>query len=248
MEDRMQSSIRRLWLQHPSVAVICGMLLFIAVSGLLASGVIFYETFRSGDFLSRPICLTNGCVSAFASNFDQVFFILKFTLDLSVAVATAGGIVVALLSYLTSVRVAALTNHVSHLNLFQQYITLEIQKRDRLAPSCVDGLRLYNMIFFLSREGSTEISPAYIKYLHGLNDLIATANNQARRGDPSAFRYKPHQQRMRDYLANAGITVYMAPRNDFYEVEGQLFELIDTVNQCMCYSNQVPKLTDRAYI
>ncbi len=224
-----------------SLLIVAAVGFCIALGGFLITGVTT-ETFN------LPLCLRNECIKRFTENFDQSFVVAKATLDLLVALATAGGIVVALLSYLNSASTAALTNHIAHFSIFQNYVTNEILKRKRISVTSVDTLVWYNLIFATSRSGKTDVSSTYISFVKELNDLITKSNTQAEKATEGSFRYKPHQERIRDQLKKAGIEVFLCPRNDFFEMEGQLFSLIDRVNQSFCYSNAVPQLLDRKYI
>ncbi|MQM32091.1 MAG: hypothetical protein CRU78_16905 [Candidatus Accumulibacter phosphatis] len=164
-----------------------------------------------------------------------------------VALATTGGIIVALLSYLNSASATALTNHIAHFTIFQDYVSNEIAKRRGISPGSIDILVLYNLIFSTSRNGKTDVSDGYIDFVCQLNALIDFSNEQAQRAKEGSFRYKQHQERIRDHLMGAGLTVSFAPRNDFFETEGQVFALIDRVNQSFCYSASVPVLIPRKY-
>lgn len=53
--------------------------------------------------------------------------------------------------------------------------------------------------------------------------------------------------KIRDHLIDSGVTMFLSPRNDFFEVEEQIFSLIDRVNQSFCYSGDVPLLKKKKY-
>lgn len=223
-------------------------LAIIATIGISLSIITFIGNGINYDIFLRPICLTKNCANDFIEQFMPSFVIAKGTMDFLVAIATTGGIVVALLSYLTASGTAALTNHISHFSVFQNYVIAEVSKRTRVDLASIDTLVLYNCIFSESRSGRTDISNNYINFVKELNSLIEKSNTQAERAIEGAFRYKQHQERIRDQLQKCGIVVFLSPRNDFYEMEGQLFSLIDRVNQSFCYSNSVPALIHRKYI
>lgn len=223
-------------------------LLFCAAIGFGLSLITTVYTGIKDGFFSLPLCFHKECVKSVITEFEYSFTIAKATLDFLVAVATIGGIIVALLSYLNSSSTAALTNHIAHFSIFQNYIINEIAKRDRISPASVDNLVWYNLIFSTSRSGKTDVSERYIKFVKELNVLIGQSNVQAERAHHGSFRYKPHQEKIIPQLKKAGIDVSFLPRNDFFEMEGQLFSLINRVNQSFCYSNSVPLLEERRYI
>ncbi len=223
-------------------------LLIIATIGFSFSLLTAIGNAYDFDIINRPICFSKGCAADFIEQFMPSFVIAKGTLDFLVGIATTGGIIVALLSYITASGTAALTNHISHFSIFQNYISNEVAKRTRINPSSVDTLVWYNQIFSYSRSGRTDIAGDYIKFVEDLNSLIATSNTQAERARDGAFRYKKHQERMREHLKKVGIEIFFSPRNDFFEMEGQVLSLIERVNQSFCYSALVPRLLIRNYI
>jgi hypothetical protein len=223
-------------------------LLFFAVIGFGLSLITTVSTGLKDGFFSLPLCFHKECMESVIKEFEYSFTIAKATLDFLVAVATIGGIIVALLSYLNSSSTAALTNHIAHFSIFQNYVINEVTKRDRISPASVDTLVWYNLIFSTSRSGKTDVSEIYISFVKELNELINQSNAQAERAHDGSFRYVPHQQRIITQLKRAGIDVSPSPRNDFFEMEGQLFSLINRVNQSFCYSDSVPVLEERNYI
>ncbi len=230
------------------VLSILWVLVIIATTGLIVATIISCSTLWLDGYWRREFCLRNDCINEFAAGFSQAFVVLKATLDIVVAVATAGGIVVALLSYLSNVRVTALANHISHLNLFQQYVASEISKRDRLAQKSFDTHFFYNKIFSASRSGLTDVSFEYLQFVDKMNNLILFSNDQSVYAKGGSYRYKPHQERVCAHLRTVGIFINPAPRNDFYEIEGQIISLIQTINRSMCAVGEVPEFLDRRYI
>jgi hypothetical protein len=243
----MINNFKNAWNNYPYLNILAAGLLFIAVIGLAFSVSVFLITGFSGDFF-RPFCLTNGCVKKFLELFDQSFLILSATLNLLVGITTVGGIIVALMSYLNSASATALSNHISHYSIFQNYIALEISKRNRIAPASVDVFVWYNLIFSNSRIGRTTISDEYCNVISILNNEILFSNQQAINAIQGSFRYMPHQKRIIDALKDLGIELSHQPRNDFYEVEDQIFSLISSLNKSFCYSDKVPTLLKRNYV
>ncbi|WP_324726627.1 retron Ec48 family effector membrane protein [Pseudomonas chlororaphis] len=233
---------------HPALGVLVLTLGAVAACGFLLSLVIFLKTGFAESAFDKNLCFTNSCVKYGLSLYAQVLLILKETLNLLVTIATIGGIIVALLSYLNSVGATALSNHISHFSIFQSYIGNEISKRDRISASSVDIFLWYNAIFFKSRSGLTAISPDYVSLINSINNEIKKSNLQSEKGVDGSFRYRPHQERIIQSLKNIGIVLTHQPRNEFYEIEDQVFNLIATVNKSFCYSDQVPQILNRKYI
>ena len=234
-----------------NISALNWLIIFLSLFAVIGFGLSLVTAIATGlkdGFFSLSLCFHKECVKSVITEFEHSFTIAKATLDFLVAVATTGGIIVALLSYLHSSTTAALTNHIAHFSIFQNYVINEVTKRDRISPISVDNLVWYNLIFSTSRSGKTDVSGTYINFVNELNELILKSNDQAIQARDGSFRYKPHQERIRDQLKKSGIEVSFMPRNDFFEMEGQLFSLIDRVNQSFCYSNSVPILEKRKYI
>lgn len=222
-------------------------LLAIFLSGMILAALIFFLTIICAQMYTRPWCWSNDCIKSFFGETDQSFLIAKSTIDLCVAAATVGGIFVALLSYITSSKNGALTNHIEHLKVFCDYLASEINKRDRLTPELIDSLVLYEFIFDQSRSGRTTVSKSFIEFVKTTNTIIEESNSKCQKGVVGGFSYNEHQKKMKQHFAEAGVTLYMAPRNDYFETEGQLFSLLDRISQSFCAPNTVPKLTLRSY-
>lgn len=243
----MSNKFKEVWGRYPFLNFLVAGLLLIAALGVLFSVSTLLVTGIDGEF-ARPLCFNNGCIKKFLEIFDQSFLILSATLSLLVGITTIGGIIVALMSYLNSANATALANHISHFTIFQNYVAAEISKRNRISPASVDTFVWYNLIFSNSRTGRTSISDEYCNVISALNNEIFFSNEQARSASQGSFRYMPHQKRIIDSLSGLGIVLSHQPRNEFYEIEDQIFALISSLNKSFCYSNKVPDLLKRNYV
>ncbi|MCF7535573.1 retron Ec48 family effector membrane protein [Pseudomonas petrae] len=243
----MNNKLSEIWRSYPYLNFLTVGLLLVAALGVLSSAAILVTTGIGGEF-GRPLCFDNACIKKFIELYDQSFLILTATLNLLVGVATIGGIIVALMSFLNSANATALTNHISHFSIFQSYVTLEISKRNRISATSVDTFVWYNLIFSNSRTGKISISNEYCSIISALNNEISLSNEQARTAVQGSFRYMPHQRRIIDALACLGIALTHQPRNEFYEIEDQVFALISSLNKSFCYSDKVPSLLKRHYV
>lgn len=234
--------------ESPASLTALGVVIIVpVVVGFGFSAWVLVSTIISENLASSPLCFSNECVQFFLGKTEQSFAIAKATLDLGVAVATIGGIFVALLSYFSSASNAALTNHIEHLKVFREYLESEIGKRDRLSLPLIDGLYLYGVIFTQSRSGKTTVSDEYLSFIKKLNCIIDESNQRCVQGTPGGFSYNDHQRRVRDHLIAAGVTIYVAPRNDYFETEGQLFSLLDRIGQSFCSPGVLPPILSRTY-
>jgi hypothetical protein len=220
----------------------------IALIGFCLSILIGVVSIMDNGLFRLPLCFNNECVGYLLNHIKNATNIANSTLGILVSVTTIGGIFVALLSYLNSSNTSALSNHIAHFSIFHGYLNSEVGNLSMVSPSSVDILSLYNFIFSESRRGKTEVSQMYIDFVKDLNNEINASNSKAQMAEGGSFRYKEHQRRIISILNDSGITMTYLPRNDFFEAEGQVFSLIEKVNQSFCYTNSVPALVKRLYI
>ncbi|ENL0384408.1 retron Ec48 family effector membrane protein, partial [Enterobacter hormaechei] len=159
-----------------SLRILLLCLITIVTLGIILFVTSFILTGVQEDFFSRSFCFNNTCISNFTNGYSQSILILQATFILLGLVASIGGIIVALLGYTNSVSVSALGNHISHFKIFQEYLSYEINKRDRLSASSFDIFKWYNIIFNKSRSGSTSISQDYCNLIVKLNSAISDSN------------------------------------------------------------------------
>lgn len=233
--------------EHLSIAILAGLIAGIILIGTTLSLITFFHTLRETGLINRSVCWSDGCVKELVEQIPNTLGILKTTMDVSVAIATAGGIFVALLSYFTTASNAALTNHIEHLKVFNEYLESEIKKREKLSSQQIDALLLYNVIFDQSRFGKTSVSNDYKVFIKRLNTIIQESNARCVVGTPGGFSYKDHQRKVKELLEGAGVTVYMAPRNDYFEMEDQLFSLLHRISQSFCPPNILESIDKRSY-
>jgi hypothetical protein len=234
--------------QHPpSLIVLAGIIFIVLLLGFGFSLAVLVSTSLEKQYFEKPTCFTNFCIKEYFGAISESLSIAKATLEVGVAMATIGGIFVALLSYFNTSGNAALTNHIEHLKVFSDYLEAEIKKRDRLSAGLFDTLLLYGSIFSQSRIGKTTVSEDYKIFTSKLNLLIVESNDRCVVGTPGGFSYADHQRRIRDHLAPVGIKIYSAPRNDYFEMEGQLFSLLHRLSQSFCPPGSVAPIIERSY-
>ncbi|RYE52774.1 MAG: hypothetical protein EOP48_15785, partial [Sphingobacteriales bacterium] len=168
----MNKRILGVWREYPYLNVLVSGLFAVTAIGLVLSIFIFVWTGFSDRQFSASLCFSNGCVKSFFESFDQSFIILGKTFEALVSIATIGGIVVALMSYLSSSSATALANHIAHFTIFQTYIAAEIARRNRISPVSIDNFVWYNLIFSNSRTGKTYVSDEYCVAVAVLNEAV----------------------------------------------------------------------------
>lgn len=204
-------------------------------------------TIFSGENSKNSICFDASCVEQFTKEISGSLAIAGATSELLVTIATVGGIVVALMSYVSGVNNSAFSNHLTHYSTFQSYVISEISKRDRISPSSIDIFSWYNMIFPRSKLGEMTVEQSYIDFTDKLNNNIRLSNDQISLSTEETFRYKPHQERIKETLSEIGIDVTSQPRVQFFEIEDQIFSLISCINQAFCTKGKIGNLVKRNY-
>ncbi len=232
---------------HPYFKYLIYFLAFIAGIGFSISAVITVSIVFADEIYKLPVCFSNKCFLRFYEYFSSAFTVAKSTLDLIGVVATVGAIFVGLLSYLSALRSSHFTNHVSHLTLFQQFFVEEIRKRDLLALSSFDVHKIYGLIYGGSRSGDMSISAAYFSFISSVNSVIGESNFRSFKASKGPFIYKEHQSRMIDVLTLIGFDLQFMPKKDFYEIELQVFSLIDAISNSFCGGDARAKLDARIY-
>lgn len=232
---------------YPEIAFFSKLIFAIITVGFIVSIILFFIISIENEFFSRDLCFESECLESFSKIMAIPYSIAEGSVSVAVALTTIGGIYIALASYLSSISNAAFTNHIEHLKIFIDYLNSEIAKRDRLSPILFDSLLLYSTIFNQSRLGKTTVSAKFRNTIKKLNEKIEEANLRFEVGCTGGFDYKKHQRDVRDLLAEVGITLYLAPRNDYFDFEGQLFSLLNRLGQSFCPVGELPEISVRKY-
>ncbi|MET1458556.1 retron Ec48 family effector membrane protein, partial [Yersinia enterocolitica] len=97
----------------------------VAVIGIILGGYSFYLTYQAESFGEKELCVTSKCLVSFSEKTEGVIKIFEVTAWLLTIIATIGGVFVALMTYQTGIRNSNLSNHISHLNMFRDFINAE---------------------------------------------------------------------------------------------------------------------------
>ena len=229
------------------LSVLLTVMLIIGTLGLLAALAAFFAAGVMDGIFERHLCIKISCLNNASEAYKYVFSIMSATIGLLVAVATIGGIFVALLSYLHATSATAFGNHISHLTVFQSYLISEINKRPRIMPSSVDIFYWYHLIFPDARSGRLVVSGRYEDLILELGGQIFKSNEQATRAKGGSFRYVDHQNRIISALSKIGLKVDRQPRIEFFEIEDEVFSLIRAVNSAFCMGSEKCEVPQRVY-
>ncbi|MBH1902869.1 hypothetical protein I5U22_16135 [Serratia ureilytica] len=215
--------------------------------GVIFSVVVSVFTIYSEKLYQRDICFTDSCVIKFFANFNSVSIILQSVAWLITLITTIGGIGIALMTYKTGVKNSNLTNHISHLNMFRDYVNAEISKRKFISPDKVNVYKWYSLIFPYSKKGDVSVSIQYKSKIEDIIKVIVDANEKIT-SPARKYVYTHHQISMLDAIGLLGVKISTGPKNEFVLIEEQVFELIDCINLTFTEINIELSGVKRAYI
>lgn len=215
--------------------------------GIIFSFLILNVTIYNEKLYAREFCLSDKCVAYFFSKFNSISIVLQSIAWLITLITTIGGIGIALMTYKSGVKNSNLTNHISHLNMFRDYVNAEITKRKFISPDKVNIYKWYSLIFPLSKRGDVTVSVLYQLRIDEIANVISSANKDVT--EPGGkYSYKNHQVRLLEKVGNLGIKISTGPKNDFILIEEQVFELIDCINLTFTDMERNLASIKRAYI
>ncbi|MCI0913615.1 retron Ec48 family effector membrane protein [Pseudomonas putida] len=203
----------------------------IGIALVLALAVLLIFT---GKLYSQTSCFTNECFESFFKSISSAVVFGQIVVGLIALVATIGALFIALLSYLAADKTARFTNYISHLSMFQAYFLSEVNKLEHLSVSSFDIHRLYVFIFSRADEGVINPSSQYFDFLAELNSEVTRSNQMASSAQGGSFRHLEHQARLRLVFMKIGFDLQLQPKINFFEIEGDLFKLINSINVSFC--------------
>lgn len=223
------------------------LLVVLILLGFIMAGADLAILVSTGDLYKKEFCFSNDCVDYFIKQTSTLYSFISNYLAFLTFIVTTGGIYIAIKTYINTTNTNALNCHISHYNIFSEYINSEIQKLDMIKKSSLDIFKWYNAIFPDSRSGSMNVSIVYQNIINEINNTIKQSNDEHSKPSHSGFNYKLHQTRMIEIMKKLNIKLQRFPRNDFYLIEKEVIELIDAVNKAFC-SGEIKSLEQREYI
>lgn len=236
--------------KRKTITVLSAIMAVPLLIGLILSAISFFVTYSEIGLGELSFCLSSSCIEYWSSVNEYPIAILSLTGSIVIGLVTISGIIIALLSYQSSVRSSSIANHLSHISLFSSYVHAETLRRIKISKSTVEAMKWYNLIYSSSINGGLDISPAYAGFLTRLSAQISASNrtySSNENKDGSIYRYKDHQQAMILLLSEVGFYLERLPRIDFNEVEDQVIDLIRTVNTSFCRGEKIPSIPVRRY-
>lgn len=219
MNDKKNNSMKKTVL---IISIIAGIsiLLFVVSVG--------YTIYLEGLYKEKWNLSSNG-IDFFYKKIQGSISIITSAVWAITSIITVTGIIVALKTYNLNIKNNAITNHISHFEMFRDYINSEIDKRDMLNASKINIFCFYNLMFPKSRDGELELSDTYQDFILSVKEIIEDANSSITT-ETGNYEYKKHQRAMIEKLSDVGITLSNGPKNSFIIVEAEIFSFIDNIN------------------
>lgn len=209
--------------------------------------VSYFVTLNDRDVI---FCLKSQCVDYFVRRFNGTLLLIKGGVYILGFYLTCCGVYLALANYLVSVKSSSLSGYVSHLNLFRSYVESELEKSSGLEIRDIDIFKWYKLLFPDSLYGDITPSKHYSDFLEKVSNVIEVTSRPFLGHDAPKYCYKDHQGRMIGTLSEVGISIGRMPKNDFFEVESQVLEIVDSVSMTFAEGVDEKRLIqlNRAYL
>lgn len=222
---------------------------YLSFSLVILIGVLLYQIDKH-ELLNRKFCLSPDCLELFFTTLINFPVMIDFLLGVLVSGVSIYVVSHALIHYLNSIETSRSNVYLVHLNTFNTFLTSEVENYTRLDIKSFDVFKWYNLAFPDARNGRIQVGGNYVEFISNINSEIKTSNNidGGKKSSVERFDYKDHQSRIIKAVNEIGTKLPRAPRNDFYEIEGDMFSLINKVNTEFCFLERDGKLFERKYI
>lgn len=204
-------------------------LILVFVLTMCTSLASVYSTLIDERYIDAKICFNSSCIEEFKRAFSGSIYIVEQGMKALGAATAIFGVYIALQRYLISVSSAALSGHISHLKLFQDYLISEVSRRNLLSIESIDVFVWYNQIFPSSSQGNIVASQEYKTAIENIAGVIKKTNSTLA-SESAKYDYKNHQTLLIAAVKKIGINLARMPKNDFFMVEHQVLNLVDAVN------------------
>lgn len=206
--------------------------IFFAVAILALSLFSYLYTLKDVGWQSLKFCLRSECVEQFEIIFSGPIKIVKSGLIFLGLSVSGSGVIVALMTYRLSVKSAALSGYIGHLNLFRSYMDGELKGCPNISVASIDSYKWYDLMFPDAPLGRVFVSKNYVRLVVSVKrELETTSALLSASGQKTRYDYKEHQSRLINALLPFGINITRMPRNNFFEAESQIVGLIDSINR-----------------
>lgn len=205
------------------------------------------QTIYDKKLYERSFCLSSQCLDNFAKEISGITLYFQAFGYLTTTFVTIFGMIIALMTYYSGVKNNNNSSYTAHLTMFREFSSAELSKRTSIYPEGINLFRWYKVMFPKAKNGDISVSNDYLDIIDDIQNVINEANAYIT-DENKDYKYKTHQRKMIKVLGKIGICISNGPKNTFIDIEGEVFEYIDTVN--LSFSHQVVELSkiERKYI
>lgn len=203
--------------------------------------------FPWSKLFSKDTCWSTTCIEFSAKKYLGAFSWYSSWLTTLYNITTILGVAVAVLTYYKTKQSQAISNHFSNVDLFKNYISEEISKKEWLSIASFDLMVWYLKIYPNSKLGDMNCSQEYVDLIHDLVKRLAESNSGIYNDKKTGYQFAPHQKSVKSIYRKIGISIKETNRLSFYEIEGEILDLINKVNKTFPSHQAFRRFPDRAY-
>lgn len=193
------------------------------------------------------LCSNTLCIEEFSKTYFGAFSWYASWLSVAYNITTIIGVAIAVLTYYKTQQSQAISSHFSNVDLFKNYVSEEISKCDWLSIASFDLMKWYLSIYPESKAGNMQCSEEYSKNISELEKFITDSNVGIYDQKKLGYQFSKHQQNVKKIFRSLGIRVKETNRLSFYEIEGEILNLIEKVNSTFPSSQGFSKFPVRSY-
>lgn len=203
--------------------------------------------FPWGKLLSEETCWSTQCIEFSAKKHLGAFSWYSSWLATLYNITTIFGVAVAVLTYYKTKQSQAISNHFSNVDLFKTYISEEIAKKEWLSIASFDLMVWYLKIYPNSKLGDMDCSQEYVDLIHDLVKRLSESNSGIYNDKKTGYQFASHQKSVKHIYRKIGISIKETNRLSFFEIEGEILDLIVKVNKTFPSHQEFRKFPVRAY-
>lgn len=174
-------------------------------------------------------CLSEACLDRAYQHFPNLIGLNAWLLTTSAVIVAVLSLRVNVSNLKTNRKTSLFNNHIGNFKFFSEHIMRYISTRSHVNSKDVDISYLYYLMFPESTSGFYDVSKEYSNIVSRIRKYLITTSNSSKNSGP--FDYRTHQNRMIKELGSLGISVVNMHKKDFFLVERELFDLIDSVTK-----------------
>lgn len=243
----MINTIKKIYLQEYSfIYLILASLLIIP---LILAFLFTVFSMPWTDIYMLNFCTNTTCVEEFSTKYLGAFSWYGNWLSVSYNITTILGVAIAVLTYHKTKQSQAISNHFSNVELFKNYTSEEILKSEWLSIASFDLMVWYLKIYPESKLGNMQCSSEYTESINSLAKCISNSNDGTydQKKTRTGYQFTTHQKSVNKIYRSLGIKIKETNRLSFYEIEGEILNLIDKVNKTFPNAQKFDKFPTRSY-